>query len=183
VSRRHPPCRDKFILIWTTTKSSKDTDSRLFPLSSLSLFLSLFLSFFLSLSLFISIYPPLHNSKHSSREEAVKQLATTMFDFCQKSRRDRILMRNQLEESIGKLLDWQVLESNYSTARKMALDRDFQWGLSITRMFFFFFFFFFCCWNQYWLCFCVCVVASWNNKRIVFLSTKMKFSKKNVNAK
>jgi hypothetical protein len=49
-----------------------------------------------------------------------------MFDFCQKSRRDRILMRNQLEESIGKLLDWQVLESNYSTARKMALDRDFQ---------------------------------------------------------
>jgi len=57
-----------------------------------------------------------------SIEESVNQLTAYMFDFCQKTRRQRINQRNRVER-LSPLLDWKNLGIEYSKARMLALRR------------------------------------------------------------
>ncbi|KAJ2895878.1 putative glycogen synthase protein [Zalerion maritima] len=55
-------------------------------------------------------------------DDSVNQLSSFMFDFCQKSRRQRINQRNRTER-LGDLLDWKRMGLEYSKARQLALRR------------------------------------------------------------
>jgi len=57
-----------------------------------------------------------------SVEDSVNQLGDHMFDFTQKSRRQRINQRNRVER-LSPLLDWKNLGIEYSKARQLALRR------------------------------------------------------------
>ncbi|ORX76255.1 glycogen synthase [Basidiobolus meristosporus CBS 931.73] len=57
-----------------------------------------------------------------SVEESVQQLADQMFEFCQKSRRQRINQRNRTER-LSELLDWKRMGIEYMKARQLALRR------------------------------------------------------------
>lgn len=57
-----------------------------------------------------------------SVEDSVNQLADQMFDFCTKTRRQRINQRNRTER-LSDLLDWKSLGLEYSKARQLALRR------------------------------------------------------------
>ncbi|CAG8558713.1 4982_t:CDS:2 [Paraglomus occultum] len=59
-----------------------------------------------------------------SVEESVQQLADYMLQFCQKSRRQRIIQRNRTER-LSDLLDWQLMGMEYVRARKLALHRSY----------------------------------------------------------
>lgn len=52
--------------------------------------------------------------------ESADQLANFLFEFCQLSRRQRIIQRNRTER-LSELLDWKNLGIYYKKARKMAL--------------------------------------------------------------
>ncbi|KAI0984869.1 hypothetical protein GJ496_008168 [Pomphorhynchus laevis] len=53
-------------------------------------------------------------------EESVEQLSKILYDFCQLTRRQRILLRNRTER-LSELLDWSTLGIYYYRARQMAL--------------------------------------------------------------
>ncbi|PVZ99817.1 hypothetical protein BB558_004156 [Smittium angustum] len=55
-----------------------------------------------------------------SIDESVNQLADVMFNFCKKSRRQRINQRNRTER-LGDILDWKRLGIEYVKARHFAL--------------------------------------------------------------
>ena len=55
-----------------------------------------------------------------SVDESINQLTDYMFDFCAKSRRQRINQRNRTER-LSVLLDWRSVHSEYSKARLLAL--------------------------------------------------------------
>lgn len=57
-----------------------------------------------------------------SVEDSVNQLSAHMFDFTQKTRRQRINQRNRVER-LSPLLDWKNLGIEYSKARQLALRR------------------------------------------------------------
>ena len=57
-----------------------------------------------------------------SVEDSVNSLANHLFDFTQKSRRQRINQRNRVER-LSPLLDWKNLGIEYSKARQLALRR------------------------------------------------------------
>jgi glycogen(starch) synthase len=57
-----------------------------------------------------------------SVEESVNQLTEYFLHFCQKSRRQRINMRNRTER-LSDLLDWKRMEVEYRKARQLALRR------------------------------------------------------------
>lgn len=46
--------------------------------------------------------------RFKSAEESVKQLAQNLFDFCQQTRRQRIIQRNRTER-LSDILDWKNL--------------------------------------------------------------------------
>ena len=48
--------------------------------------------------------------RSKSVEDSVQQLADNMFQFCQKSRRQRILQRNRTER-LSDILDWNTMVS------------------------------------------------------------------------
>jgi len=62
--------------------------------------------------------------KFISVEESVRQLAQTMFDFSQLSRKQRILQRNRTER-LSDLLDWKKLHKYYNQARVSALSANY----------------------------------------------------------
>ena len=55
-------------------------------------------------------------------DESIEQLSNMMFDFCQKSRRQRINQRNR-NERLSELLDWKRMGLEYVKARSLALRR------------------------------------------------------------
>ncbi|KAJ2704921.1 glycogen synthase isoform 1 [Coemansia sp. IMI 203386] len=55
-------------------------------------------------------------------DESMDQLATFMFDFCQKTRRQRINQRNRTER-LADILDWKRMGIEYMKARQCALRR------------------------------------------------------------
>lgn len=57
-----------------------------------------------------------------SVEESVNQLTDYLFQFCQKSRRQRINQRNRTER-LSDLLDWKRMGEEYQKARLLALTR------------------------------------------------------------
>jgi glycogen(starch) synthase len=57
-----------------------------------------------------------------SVEDSVNQLTEDMFQFTQKTRRQRINQRNRVER-LSPLLDWKNLGIEYSKARQLALRR------------------------------------------------------------
>uniref|UniRef100_UPI0025AE141E glycogen [starch] synthase, liver isoform X1 n=1 Tax=Doryrhamphus excisus TaxID=161450 RepID=UPI0025AE141E len=59
-----------------------------------------------------------------SAEESCNQLTQFMFNFCQQSRRQRIIQRNRAER-LSDLLDWRYLGRFYVHARHLALSRAF----------------------------------------------------------
>lgn len=59
-----------------------------------------------------------------SVEESCEQLTTYMFDFCQKSRRQRVNQRNRTER-LSDLLDWKKMGMEYVKARWIAVRRKF----------------------------------------------------------
>ncbi|XP_068611277.1 glycogen [starch] synthase, liver [Brachionichthys hirsutus] len=59
-----------------------------------------------------------------SAEESCNQLTQFMFNFCQQSRRQRIIQRNRTER-LSDLLDWRYLGRFYIHARHLALSRAF----------------------------------------------------------
>ncbi|XP_069544295.1 glycogen [starch] synthase, liver [Brachyistius frenatus] len=59
-----------------------------------------------------------------SAEESCNQLTQFMFNFCQQSRRQRIIQRNRTER-LSDLLDWRYLGRFYIQARHLALSKAF----------------------------------------------------------
>lgn len=59
-----------------------------------------------------------------SVEESVQQLTEYLFEFCQKSRRQRISLRNRTER-LSDMLDWKQLVVEYKKAHQLALVRKF----------------------------------------------------------
>ena len=57
-----------------------------------------------------------------SVEDAVNQLTSQMFTFCNKTRRQRINQRNRVER-LSPLLDWKNLGIEYTKSRQLALRR------------------------------------------------------------
>uniref|UniRef100_A0A4W4DT78 Glycogen [starch] synthase n=1 Tax=Electrophorus electricus TaxID=8005 RepID=A0A4W4DT78_ELEEL len=57
-------------------------------------------------------------------DESCNQLTTFLFQFCQQSRRQRIIQRNRTER-LSDLLDWRYLGRYYVAARHMALAKAF----------------------------------------------------------
>jgi glycogen(starch) synthase len=55
-------------------------------------------------------------------EESIEQLASQMYDFCTKTRRQRINQRNRTER-LSDLLDWKRMGLEYVKARQLALRR------------------------------------------------------------
>jgi glycogen(starch) synthase len=55
-------------------------------------------------------------------DDSVNQLTSHMFDFCGKSRRQRINQRNRTER-LSDLLDWKRMGMEYVKARQLALRR------------------------------------------------------------
>ena len=55
-------------------------------------------------------------------DDSVNQLTNYMYDFTQKSRRQRINQRNRTER-LSDLLDWKRMGLEYSKARQLALWR------------------------------------------------------------
>lgn len=62
--------------------------------------------------------------RSKSVEESIQQLTQYMLDFCKKSQRQRITLRNRTER-LGKLLDWGTLGIEYRKARKLACLRKY----------------------------------------------------------
>ena len=60
--------------------------------------------------------------KGRSGEAAVEQLANYMFSFCQKTQRQRIVMRNRTER-LSDMLDWKKLAVEYTKARRLAISK------------------------------------------------------------
>lgn len=58
----------------------------------------------------------------ASVEDSVNALSKCMFEFCNKSRRQRINQRNRVER-LSPLLDWKNLGVEYSKSRMLALRR------------------------------------------------------------
>lgn len=67
-------------------------------------------------------------------DDSVNQLTSFMFDFCQKSRRQRINQRNRTER-LGDLLDWKRMGLEYAKARQLALRRAFPSSFSADEEF------------------------------------------------
>jgi glycogen(starch) synthase len=63
-----------------------------------------------------------------SVEESLQQLANVMFEFCQKTRRQRINQRNRTER-LSEILDWARLGNEYVKARFLAIKRKFNINL------------------------------------------------------
>ncbi|KAJ1675935.1 glycogen synthase isoform 1 [Spiromyces aspiralis] len=59
-----------------------------------------------------------------SPEESIEQLASMMFDFCQKTRRQRINQRNRTER-LSDILDWKRMGIEYMKARHCAIRRNY----------------------------------------------------------
>ncbi|KAJ1922021.1 glycogen synthase isoform 1 [Mycoemilia scoparia] len=55
-------------------------------------------------------------------DESIDQLASVMFDFCQKTRRQRINQRNRTER-LSEILDWKRMGIEYMKARHCAIRR------------------------------------------------------------
>ncbi|RKP18936.1 glycogen synthase [Rozella allomycis CSF55] len=59
-----------------------------------------------------------------SVEDSVQQLTDTMLQFCQKTRRQRIILRNRTER-LSDILDWNRMGLEYVKARELALHRKY----------------------------------------------------------
>ncbi|RKP40449.1 glycogen synthase [Dimargaris cristalligena] len=59
-----------------------------------------------------------------SADESIEQLCSQMFEFTQKTRRQRINQRNRVER-LSDLLDWKRMGIEYMKARQLALRRSF----------------------------------------------------------
>ena len=59
-----------------------------------------------------------------SLEDSICQLADYMFSYCQKTRRQRIQLRNRTER-LNELLDWKKMGIEYVKARRLALFKKF----------------------------------------------------------
>ncbi|KAL3320011.1 glycogen(starch) synthase [Cichlidogyrus casuarinus] len=78
--------------------------------------------------------------RFKSGEESMNQLTSFLFDFCQYSRRQRVVLRNRCER-LSELLDWKNLNAYYRKARMLALERAFpevqklllDWDLETSR--------------------------------------------------
>lgn len=57
-----------------------------------------------------------------SVEESVNQLTDYFLNFCQKSRRQRVNLRNRTER-LSDILDWSKMELEYKKARRLAIER------------------------------------------------------------
>ena len=68
-------------------------------------------------------------------DDSVNQLCDYMFDFAQKTRRQRINQRNRTER-LSDLLDWKRMGMEYVKARQLALRRG-KWWCRRSR----------CCWG------------------------------------
>ena len=62
------------------------------------------------------------DSRTKSVEDSVQQLVDCMMQFCQKSRRQRIIQRNRTER-LSDILDWKRMGLEYAKARELALRR------------------------------------------------------------
>jgi glycogen(starch) synthase len=62
-------------------------------------------------------------------DDSVNQLTSHMFDFAQKSRRQRINQRNRTER-LSDLLDWKRMGMEYVKARQLALRRAYPTSFS-----------------------------------------------------
>ncbi|CAL8076568.1 unnamed protein product [Calicophoron daubneyi] len=60
--------------------------------------------------------------RFQSVEDSIQQLTKYLIEFCQYSRRQRIILRNRTER-LSELLDWKNLSSYYRRARLMALHK------------------------------------------------------------
>eukprot|EP00301_Raphidiophrys_heterophryoidea_P020561 c5215_g1_i2.p1 GENE.c5215_g1_i2~~c5215_g1_i2.p1 ORF type:complete len:655 (+),score=192.05 c5215_g1_i2:57-1967(+) len=56
-----------------------------------------------------------------TEEDAIEELTQHMIEFCKLNRKQRIIMRNQTEQTMSALLDWSALHANYTHARELAL--------------------------------------------------------------
>ena len=65
--------------------------------------------------------------KTKSPDESVEQLTNYMFSFCQKTQRQRIIMRNR-KVRLSDLLDWKKLALEYNKARRLAISRAYFHG-------------------------------------------------------
>jgi glycogen(starch) synthase len=63
-------------------------------------------------------------------DDSVNQLTSFMFDFTQKSRRQRINQRNRTER-LSDLLDWKRMGMEYLKARQLALRRGMSNSLTL----------------------------------------------------
>ena len=59
-----------------------------------------------------------------SPQESIQQLTDFFVQFCQKTRRQRINLRNRTER-LGEILDWKRVGLEYQKARRLALIRTF----------------------------------------------------------
>jgi len=56
-----------------------------------------------------------------TEEDAIEQLTQHMIEFCKLTRKQRIVQRNQTEQTLSALLDWSALHVHYTKARELAL--------------------------------------------------------------
>ena len=64
------------------------------------------------------------NRRGLSSDDSINELANYMFSFCQKTRRQRISLRNRTER-LSEILDWKSLGIEYEKARRLALFEKF----------------------------------------------------------
>lgn len=69
-----------------------------------------------------------------SVEESVQQLTDYLYEFCQKTQRQRITQRNRTER-LGELLDWKLLGLEYQKARRLALTRKYPGSFETRKIF------------------------------------------------
>ena len=62
------------------------------------------------------------NRKNKSFDKAAEELANTMLKFVKMNRRERITLRNKVE-NISEVFDWTNLRSYYDTAHDLAVKR------------------------------------------------------------
>jgi len=64
----------------------------------------------------------LTHRRSKNDQEAAAELTDILFNFCQKSRRERVILRNQVEQ-FAIHFDWHNLAKRYHEAHELALDR------------------------------------------------------------
>lgn len=70
--------------------------------------------------------------RNKSVEESVQQLTEFLSGFCQKSRRQRMFLRNRTER-LSPFLDWNNLVIDYCKAKKLAMSRTFNYPMETEK--------------------------------------------------